>query len=254
MDPVSLLVGAVVGLFGFSALIGRPVPSPADMADLHRDKVYTFKTGGRFLGTAFALRTLGGVRLVTAGHVCDAGLAVQKEKGLKTQLVSDDKRTTVDVTEMRLSKVHDICVMDKLPDNTPAFNLSTSETDEPQDAIAIGFPAGRPLSATVGMTAGLSKAQMLARRALEDCDGEAFFRAEVLPGWIACVFRAEGMDSTIAVAPGSSGSPVINKSGNLIGIVSYSDTTTPGFGSLVPLTFLRSELILRKGKTPNLSE
>lgn len=247
MDPFSLLVGVVVSVIGFSAIMGKPVPSPAEMADLNRDKIYTLKTGSRFIGTAFAVRTIDGTRLVTAGHVCDAAISVEKSKGVKTQLVSDDKRTTVNVKEMKLYGSHDLCVMDKLPDDAPAFDLSTGD-DEPQDAIAIGYPSGRPLSATVGMTVGLSEAQMLSQRPLEECSGEAFFQAEVFPGLQACVFKALGMDTTIPVAPGSSGSPVINKSGNLIGIVSYMDPSTPGFGSLVPLSILKKELVFKDTK------
>jgi S1-C subfamily serine protease len=240
MDPISLLVGALI-----AALTAISVSSakldPVSIAERSKDKIYRVEIKDQFVGTAFAMEVNGKPTLVTAGHICDIFKA-EKVAPLAKAAV-DDKGVRFALSKFRLSGKHDLCIMDQLPDDAPAFELS-QEPQAREEAWAVGFPAGRALSVTSGMVVGKGRAQMPMQKSKEDCKGEVFSWQKVQMFFFEvelCVFDGWSTDTTVAVAPGSSGSPLLNADGEVIGVVSYLDSTTPGFGSTVPVEIIQEE-------------
>lgn len=240
MDPISLIVGAFIAAIAALSVSSAKL-DPISIADRSEDKLYQVQIRGHFIGTAFAMEINGEPTLVTAGHICDIFKMENVVPMAKSAVNSDGIGFAL--SEFKLSGKHDLCIMDRLPEGTPAFKLSDEPTKR-EEAWAVGFPAGRPLSVTHGMTVGKSKAQIPMDKSKQNCQGEAFsWKAiDTMFGPVeACVFEAFSTDTTVPVAPGSSGSPLLNAKGEVIGVVSYLDSRTPGFASVVPVEIIQED-------------
>jgi len=240
MDPISLLVGAFIAAITALSVSSAKL-DPISIAERSEDKVYRVEINGQFVGSAFAMEIGGEPTLVTAGHICDVFKIKQVVPLGKSAVNSDGVGFTL--SEFKLSGKGDLCIMDKLPSDAPAFKLSQDKQAR-EEAWVVGFPAGRALSVTSGMIVGKGKVEIPMQKSKEDCKGEVFSwkTIETIFGDVeACVFSGVSTDTTIGVAPGSSGSPMINAKGEVTGVVSYLDTRTPGFGSMVPLEVIQEE-------------
>jgi S1-C subfamily serine protease len=231
MDFVKLFIPALL----VSCVTTGTPSSPTQVIKDHREKLYRVEIRSDFIGTAFALDIGKGKYLVTAGHVCDV-FTLEQVKPMPKHAVASDG-VSYSITDFKVSSDHDVCVMGKLPDDAEAFTLALENHVE--DVWVLGFPAGRPLSATHGAVVGFAKAKIpMPQRAKENCNSEAFKWELIQLGFFAtemCVAELTSLDTTAQGAPGSSGGPVINANAEVIGIVSYSDTATPGFLSIVPV-------------------
>jgi S1-C subfamily serine protease len=215
--------------------------SPTAVVVEHREKLYRVHVGEHFIGTAFSLKTEKGVYLFTAGHVCDVLLLDEVKSMTQTAVSSSGQQIPLD--HILISSEHDVCVLNKLSDSAPHFVLA--EENQIEDAWVLGFPAGRALSATFGSIVGEGSAKIpMPEKKKENCDTGAykwekvqiyFFEVEM------CVAHFTSFDTTIAGAPGSSGGPVVrgSETNEIVGVVSYSDTSTPGFISSVPVSEIK---------------
>jgi len=240
MDPISLIVGAFIAAIAALSVSSAKL-DPISIADRSEDKIYRVQVKDQFVGTAFAMEINGEPTLVTAGHICDI-FKMEKVVPLAKSAVNSDGISFA-LSDIKLSDKHDLCIMDRLPEGTPAFKLSDEPTKR-EEAWAVGFPAGRALSVTSGMTVGKGFAQIPMEKSKENCKGETFSWKKIQVMFFeieTCIFEGWSTDTTVPVAPGSSGSPLLNAKGEVIGVVSYLDSRTPGFASVVPVEIIQED-------------
>jgi S1-C subfamily serine protease len=247
MDPITLILAFIVGAVGGG--LASSAKSPTAIADKAADKVYRVEIAGNFIATAFALENGNEDKfLVTAGHVCD-GMLSKKIKPLPQTARSGANVIKIDNSKLYLSGNHDLCVISKLSDDAKAFKLS-SNTQELEEVVVVGHPAGIPLAAIKGSVVGSDVMEMPTQRSKDKCSGSAYSWQKVemvtMFGPVkfeACMFKAVSVSTTLTVAPGNSGSPVLNADGEVIGVLSAMNTNIPaGFGVVVPVEILQKEI------------
>jgi len=249
VEPVTLTLALILGVVGGALVVNSD--SPSAMANRHSSKLYRVQIGEDFGATAFALKVESGVKLVTAGHVCDSLMNPKIPKNLERSAVSDDKSTkfTLDPSKFVISGSTDLCVLADLPSETKAFSLSSAESSV-ADAWSIGYPAGLPLSAVKGHITGMTDVEMPAGRPQERCTGESYSwkKVKIMTPFgpmepTLCIFKSQMLASTLTVAPGNSGSPVVDKMGNVVGVISALNGNVPaGFAVIVPLENMQKEV------------
>lgn len=238
MEPISLIVGLISAFF-ISMSINKQ-DTLTDIANRNENKVYRLQVGERFIATGFALKTPNGTYLTSALHVCDTLELISRR--VKTTAVNPKYK--FDIKDIVYSKRGDVCLLNKLPDNTPAFELA-KKLKPRADGWIVGFPAGRPLSVSHGLITDEVQSFVPAmRNIIEKCEGEAF-RVMGSKTELTCAFSGPVLDTTIPAAPGNSGSPVVDKNNKVVGVASYIDTNTPFFLSIVPLRIVK-DFINRK--------
>lgn len=249
MEPITLTLALVLGVVGGALVVNSD--SPSAVANRHSSKLYRVSIGDNFGATAFAMEVDSGIKLVSAGHVCDSLMDPKIPKDKELKAVSDDKSSTIklDPKQFVVSGSTDLCVMADLPYDTKAFTLSKAKLGV-IDAWTVGYPAGLPLSAVKGHMTGMTDVEMPADRPKERCEGESYawrtVTVQTLFGPMlhtGCIFKSKMVSSTMTVAPGNSGSPVIDRVGNVIGVISALNNNVPaGFAVVVPLENIQREV------------
>lgn len=192
----------------------------------------------QFVGTGFTIKHRNKVMLVTAGHVC---------QGLKELYIYDSDFSTKDIPrkskKLIVYTAHDLCIVGSMPEWTPAFDLAHG-TDMNETYYALGFPSGLPMAITYGNLLGAERTAMPLGmvKDLTTCEGDAFKIIEAKEGKL-CIVHGIFIQTSIPVMSGSSGSPIFNSTGEVIGVVSFMSQDSPGnWAGLVPLRNLVSFL------------
>lgn len=205
-----LLAAALVAL-----LLAVPVPVRAMDAQALYQKikgsvvvVYQMGGGGRpiALGSGFAI---GDGTLVATNHHMVGGAS-----GFVTVQTADGT-TLRDIKVLRVSRENDLAVI-KLPKALPPLELSPGAAGIGQEVAALGNPEGLSGTLSTGVVSGIRS----------------------YPNWNV----KEVLQITVPVSPGSSGSPLLDKHGRVVGVVyaGYDDVQNMNFA--VPVEKLRKLL------------
>ena len=191
----------------------------------------TNKTGASG-GTGFALKGKSGkVYTVTNGHVCDG------VKDDDNMLYGHDALDPTRVIRLRIIEnagFSDLCILDGMP-KASGFEVSTQPPLAYSKAFVIGFPALEPLQPSEGYVLTPIHAEVPVNTAIEDCtEAKEKVVSQVVEffGLSAkmevCVLEIDALASTIRIFPGSSGSPVFNAAGEVIGVAFAAGTSNNG--------------------------
>ena len=170
-------------------------------------------------GSGFVISEDG--RIVTNHHVIDDARRV-------VAVFADGKEVeVVGVWAFSESDKDDIAIVQLAPGRYPALRLAGTPAQQGDEVVVIGSPHGLSQAITTGIVAAVREHGTVTRR---DKDGPE--------SW--------GLQITAGIAPGSSGSPILNASGDVVGVAVGTWGGTANFG--VPVARVR-KLTEAKGAT-----
>lgn len=227
----TLMAGVIFLSAGYLTL-----KAPQMHSDYMRQKVGStvsmlMATGVNGGGTGFQVITPSGKQLtLTNRHVCNIPF-----KPLNTKINGVKRNLKI----LKVSKVSDLCVLEGIPE-LPALRLA-KEVKIGEGIAALGHPQLLPLALTrgelmgymrVGITEDMVPHPSLCPKGTQAV--QTFFA-------IACLrFHLSGV-TNVTILPGSSGSPMVNFWGNIVGVVFAGDNSS-NWGLIVPLNQVREFL------------
>lgn len=192
-------------------------------------KVLVHVNGGG--GTGFAMKAASGRNVIaTNRHVCEAAtggwMLIQQNDGFsawKKILYKDN--------------VHDLCLLEG--DSRLAPLELASAPDKGDIHYVVGYPGLRPLTVSSGEYIGNSIIDLLFNaKTRQECPGKIFELnplQQIMYGMeFACVRSYKSYMTTAVTYPGNSGSPVVNKYGNVIAVLFAGSTEEERDNYLVP--------------------
>lgn len=240
ITAVSALI-MFVALSGFHYLYGTTV-QPKTTADFSKTSVMITRNDGRSGGSGVVYSsTRNESKILTNRHVCE----VAKYGGI---VRSDTKRAQVKYYQE--SETHDLCLITVNANFKVNTVLARTEPEVYDDSIVSGHPILLENIVTYGHFSGHEKITVLI--GMRPCTPQeisdpttAFFCG--LLGGIPLVKTYEAQVTSNLIQPGSSGSAVFNKEGELAGLV-FAGSGDLGFAHIVPytylVTFFENELVL----------
>lgn len=194
-------------------------PFNADQLAVQRVvRIHGMLIGAEWFGTGFLINTSNGIRILTNKHVCGDA------KQLTVQLPTEQLARTATLLKVAKTRA-DLCLLK--PDASTDLSIGGYDVAPvvgplPADVTIYGYPHARELT--------LSRAHITTVHRIVDKDPR--FNGSMV------------MELDSAVLPGSSGSPVLNKSGLIVGVVfgleNHSNGTVTGLA--VPLAEVRKFL------------
>lgn len=164
------------------------------------------------------------------------------DKGRVLAIEEDDSREYLNL--VAVSKYSDLMLLSS-PDKTGV--VLASDTDKHQSAHSMTHGHGFPSYRTDGellekVTIDVKAFEIISKADIEKClsQEDRYVAQDFI--FEVCIAKESVMASTVHVVPGSSGGPVVNEYGSLIGIVSASDDA---FSYLVSLGEIKAFLANR---------
>lgn len=240
---------ALVGIaFAWSAMV-TTVEGPnayrmflRDMVGPSVQVVVASRGNDTWYGTGFNIRAPSGkVYMITNRHVCDHFITQQFTLGNRA---TGQRQGTNMVAE---SEDSDLCLLEPML-NAPALNLAGS-LEIGEQIATLGHPSLVPLTLSFGEALGVEERSFTSRKAdrgeikAKKCRWKNSRLELVGPEddqEYACIYRYRSLILTAKVLKGASGSPVVNRYGNVVGVVNMVDRN--GWGYAVPLTQVREFL------------
>ena len=210
-------------------VLGIAVKAPQLHGNYIRDKVGSqvvmlTEATGRSGGSGFAIKTPSGQTMIlTNAHVCN----LADKNGTVYARVQDNRPLPLKVIDSY--EKADLCLVSKMP-GTEGIKLA-SGVDVGEELGLVGHPALLPLTLTKGQLLGYGDVAVLMQE--EPCIKDVGMYQTVNTPWGSiCLAIARAGFTNITAFGGSSGSPVVNIWGNLVGVLYAGDEKN--WGILVP--------------------
>ena len=199
-------------------------------------------------GTGFSVRSPSGeVYTMTNSHVC----ALANSDGL---LHADSPlwEGARSIKVMSVSKTADLCLLEPIHELTPV--LAAQSLDTARRLYAYGHPRLSGQTLSEGFVVERKDIDLADEDTpLDQCNGPGR-RVEVVQNFIfaapMCIVKRDAWLTSLVIHPGSSGSPVVNDAGNLVGVM-FAGMSDTGYGAMVPvervLEFFTEALMLANG-------
>jgi S1-C subfamily serine protease len=199
-------------------------------------------------GTGFHIQGKSGqTYIMTNVHICE--MSTDGKPLLVTQEGLDEY---VPRKVIFMSKKHDICLMEPLPGHT-GIKLASS-VDIGEEITVVGHPHLRPLTLSKGEVIDnqaittIPKFAILTQDDLDYCkelnNSEVVTVASFFGQLDICVVKDITLQISAIAYPGNSGSPVVNKFGNVIGLLFAGNSQAVNDAYLVKLEHLKEVLDL----------
>ncbi len=187
-------------------------------------------------GTGFAVQGASGKKyIMTNRHVCEA----QANGTIRVRI---SEGYTIYRRVIYMDRVHDLCLIEGVSDLSP---LSIGSDQNKGDLMyVVGHPGLRELTTSIGEYIGRKSIPLLynvERR--EDCPGKIYELSPLQQLFMgrdfACVREYPSLATSAVIYGGNSGSPVVNKWGNLIGVAFAGSTEQERDNYVVPLYYVK---------------
>lgn len=187
-------------------------------------------------GTGFAVKAKSGKEyIMTNRHVCEV-----QQGGFVRIKTQDNKFYFRRVVYQ--DKVHDLCLVQGIEGLAP-LTLG-SDQEKGNLMYVVGHPGLRDLTTSVGEYIGRKSIELLFEvETREECPGKIhelspiqqfFFGREFV-----CTKSYESLATSAVIYGGNSGSPVVNRFGNLIGVAFAGNTEQERDNYVVPLSYVK---------------
>lgn len=183
-------------------------------------------------GTGVVLRSTRSTSFVmTNAHVCN----VAKSGGI----VSTNQGTGL-VTSYKVSKLHDICLIETNVDLKANTEVAEQAPEEMQDATVSGHPGLAPVIITKGNFSSKEIIQVMT--GFRTCSKEEIEKDPILCaflGGIPVIKSYRAQVTAALISPGSSGSAVWNDSGYISGLV-FAGQGNLNISHIVPIEYVKN--------------
>jgi len=192
---------------------------------------------GRMGGTGFGVEYEGSKYIMTNAHVC--GINNYTKTGIYVTI--DNRKVRAKIKEVY--KDHDLCIMHHIEG---VSTLSIGEAPSKGEMLHIvGYPSLQPKTLTSGEFVGYGTIQVLIEQAISTRDFKECRRGDIVEQtWMgaACIRKFYASYTTIPILGGSSGSPVINDYGNVVGVAFAGSPMLGNWAKVVPVEFIKKFL------------
>lgn len=185
-------------------------------------------TGG---GTGWSVRYKGHSALMTNDHVCTVA------QGGYVTVEQDSGRLSIKKIIKR-NFMRDLCLVDGVP--APTLSLAKNGPSRFDQVRVMGHPLLKPTAESTGQFTGSGIIELGLSPSEDGTCPETAEQVESLFGNF-CVQRMEVGFTTVPIAPGNSGSPVVNMSGEVIGVMNSGDNVIH-HGNFIPLEYVKEML------------
>ena len=192
-------------------------------------------------GTGFVVKARSGKKFIlTNDHVCDT-----LSEGDKV-ITSTGKQYRVKIKAKY--NYHDLCLI-LAPRKAVALKIA-NHLSYREDIYTAGFPGIPEMTTTKGIALKIDKSFALPYPLeIKDCKGKKKYKIRALKkmsmfGPIiedTCMMEAPSQQTSLQLGPGASGSPVVNKHNEVVGVV-MSVMSSMSFTHMVPLEAIRDFL------------
>lgn len=192
-------------------------------------------------GSGFAIKGKSGKEyIMTNRHVCEA-----QANGVIRVKVGDKRPVFRKVVHM--DKVHDLCLIEGVKGLAPL--TIGSDQEKGNYMYVVGHPGLRELTTSQGEYIGRTEVELLYDvENREDCPGKIYELNPMQQFFFArdfvCTRSYEALSTSAVIYGGNSGSPTVNKWGNLIGVAFAGSTQQERDNFIVPLRYVK--LLLNK--------
>lgn len=193
-------------------------------------RIYSMQKNGA--GTGFHVKLKSGeLAILTNKHVCDMGDPKNK------MVIIEKNGEEIPRRVLERYEHHDLCLVEALSENEDYIDIA-SDSSEGEDLVIIGHPGARDLTLAHGEFIG-KKVIMLQSEITDpsQCQGEV---AQFFLSYVCMEAFSSHAISAIAYG-GNSGSPVVNKYGNVIGVL-FAGSNQPTDSYMVPLKYIKDFL------------
>lgn len=183
-------------------------------------------------GTGFVIRNKEGKRvIITNEHVCAVNNA-------NTMVIETRSGRSYIKNILNINYQRDLCVIEGV--DLPALNLSDTSPIPYNLLTVYGNPFLNPTQPSKGVFVGNTLASIL-KPLNKDGHCESGGQYVETMFFTACVMQYELSMTTVPIYPGSSGSPVLNESNQVVGVMNAGDNISH-YGLYIPLQYLREAL------------
>lgn len=221
-------------------------------SDIHHDYIRN-KVGSEVVeivdpdiggGTGFHVEAKSGITyIMTNNHICE----MKKSDGT-IPVKAEGNSSFIDRRVIFTSKDHDICLIEAIPGHKGIKLASNADVGE---TIAIvGYPNLRPLTVSFGEIIDKDKEitipQFIIFSSLDEqkCKAKIITIQSIFGVMKYCVVSDRTYQVAAISFPGNSGSPVVNKYGNVIGLLFAGNGSVVNDTYLVKLEYLKEVLDL----------